>query len=113
MENLLNSPFAGTPVITALEYVPESMTLKCISSGGPVDDVIWKKDGIIVNNETFSHSQSIRNTTSATYEHNLKAPNYSDFVGNFTCIVKDTDGNSNEKTMELKGLHHISYLQHV
>ena len=31
-------------------------------------------------------------------------------MGNFTCIVNDTDGNSNEKTMELEGL---SYLQHI
>ena len=40
--------FAGTPVITSLEYVPESKTLNQVEDLWAVDDVVWKKDEVII-----------------------------------------------------------------
>ena len=96
----------GVPAITDLDYDRASLTLMCISSGGPVDSVTWMKDGSLItgNSSTFSLTQTIINTISSTYHHILSSSNSSNFVGNFACIIRDAVGNSNSRTRAFNGM---------
>ena len=99
-------PFTGVPAITDLDYDRASRTLTCISSGGPVDSVTWTKDGSLVTGDssTFSQAQTITNAISSTYHHTLSSSNSSNFVGNFTCTIRDAVGNSNSRTRVFNGM---------
>ena len=98
--------FTGVPAITDLDYDRASGTLTCISSGGPVDSVIWMKDGslIIGDNSAFSQMQTITSTITSTFHHTLSSSNSSNFVGSFTCTIRDAVGNSNSRTQTLNGM---------
>ena len=105
--NLLSS---GATVIVSLKYDRTSMTLTCISSGGPVDSVTWLRDGVKIcrNSSLFSQTQTITDAVSATaYQHTLSSRDYSNLVGNFTCEVRDGTINISRstRTLELNGSH--------
>ena len=98
--------FTGVPAITDLDYDRASGTLTCISSGGPVDSVTWTKDGSFIpgDSSTFSQNQSITNAMLSTYHHTLSSSNSSNFVGIFTCTIRDAVGNSNSRTRVFNGM---------
>ena len=95
----------GNPVITELVYNSSSPTptLTCTSTGGMVDSVTWRKDGVEVGSD-FSQRQTITDTLSATYQHTLSSENISNFVGNFTCEVRDTADGMNQRTTFINGM---------
>ena len=88
----------GIPAIIDLDYDRASGTLTCVSSGGPVDSITWMKDGSLITGDssTFSQTQTITNTILSTYHHTLSSSNSSNFVGSFTCTIRDADGNSSQ-----------------
>ena len=92
----------GNPVITELVYNSSSPapTLTCTSTGGIVDSVTWRKDGVEVDSD-FSQLQTITDTLSATYQHTLSSNDSSDFVGTFTCEVRDTAGAMDQRTTDI------------
>ena len=96
----------GVPAIIDLDYDRVSGTLTCISSGGPVDSVTWMKDGSLIPGDslTFSQYQTITNAISSTYDHTLSSSNSSNFVGSFTCTIRDAVGNSNSRTRVFNGM---------
>ena len=93
---------AGLPSITSLLFDRNSSTLTCTSTGGPPTTVIWKKDDIIVNPSTYEQSQRLVNAESATYESTLFSDDVTNFVGTFTCEVRNARGTV-EETVELRG----------
>ena len=105
-ELYVSLPFTGVPAITDLDYDRASGTLMCISSGGPVDSVIWTKDGSLITGDssTFSQTQTITSTILSTYHHTLSSSNSSNFVGSFTCTIRDAVGNSNSRTRVFNGM---------
>ena len=106
--------FTGVPAITDLDYDRASRTLTCISSGGPVDSVTWTKNGSLITGDslTFFLTQTITNATSSTYHHTLSSSNSSNFVGSFTCTIRDAVGNSNSRTQTFNGMamHVLCYM---
>ena len=91
----------GIPAITSFDYDRATLTLTCVSSGGPVDSVTWMKDGVKITGDDpdFSQSQTITNASSATYQHTLFVQNVIYFVGRFTCIVRDVAGNNDTRDL--------------
>ena len=89
-------------MITELVYNSSSPspTLTCTSTGGMVDSVTWRKDGVEVSSD-YSQLQTITDTLSATYQHTLSSNDSSDFVGIFTCEVRDTAGAMDQRTTDI------------
>ena len=78
------------------------LALTCTSRGGPVDSVTWSKDGGVVGSE-FNQTQVLTDALSATYVHTLSSEDVGDFVGSFTCEVRDADDNVDSRTLILNG----------
>ena len=92
-------------MITELVYNSSSPspTLTCTSTGGMVDSVTWRKDGVEVSSD-YSQLQTITDTLSATYQHTLSSNDSSDFVGTFTCEVRDTVGPVDQRSQFINGM---------
>ena len=99
-------PLTGVPVITDLHYDRASLTLTCISSGGPVDSVTWMKNGLNITRDDpdFTLTQIITNPTSASYNSTLTSNSLTSLVGSFTCIVRDAAGNTDTRTQTPNGI---------
>ena len=77
------------------------LTYSHISAGALA--VVWKRDNIPVNSSTYEQSRRLVNAESATYESTLSSDDVTNFVGTFTCEVRNTRGTV-EKTVELNGI---------
>ena len=93
----------GSPQITSLAYNMSTLTLTCTSTGGMVDSVTWRKNGVEVGPE-FSQTQTITDTLSATYQHTLSSEDIANFVGNFTCEVRDTADGMDQRSQFINGI---------
>ena len=94
-----------------VKYDRIHQTIVCKSTGGPATDVTWYKDNTQIMtpncNEggTYSYSQIITNTTSATYENSLRIiDKSSDAAGNYTCQVTNSRGGMNG-SLYIQGSH--------
>ena len=67
-----------------------------------MDSVTWRKNGVKVGPE-FTQTQTLTDTVSATYQHTLSSDSFAEFVGSFTCEVRDAAGNTNSRTLNLNG----------
>jgi hypothetical protein len=92
---------SASPVVTGLEYNHTLLTLTCTSDGGPVDSVTWRRDGVEVGPQ-FNQTQTLTDTVSATYQHTLSS-DVAEFVGSFTCEVRDAAGNTDSRTLNVNG----------
>ena len=99
---LINSLLTGNLQITELVYNRTSLTLTCTSTGRPVDSVTWRRDGVEVGSE-FTQMQTITDTLTASYQHSLSSQDVANFVGNFTCEVRDVDFNIDSRTLLISG----------
>ena len=96
--------FAGFPSITSVQFDRNSTTLTCTSTGGPPTTVTWKKNGVLVSSSLYEQSQRLLDAESATYENILYNNDVANFVGSFTCEIRNVRGTV-EKTVELNGNH--------
>ena len=62
----------------------------------------WRKNGVEVGPE-FNQTQTLTDTVSATYLHVLSGDSVAEFVGSFTCEVRDADGNTASRTLNING----------
>ena len=67
-----------------------------------MDSVTWRKNGVEVGPE-FTQTQTQTDTVSATYQHTLSSDSVAEFVGSFTCEVRDATGNTDSMTCIIKG----------
>ncbi len=94
---------AGAPTIPdELVFSRGSLTLTCVSNGGPASEVVWTRDGVTVSTG-YTLTQTVTNTATATYENVLTATTIADLVGNFTCTVNNSRGTSNTGTIRIGG----------
>ena len=72
-----------------------------MSSGRLVGSWEWLKDGIVIekNSYNFNQSELISNYTAPTYVHSLSREDVVEMEGRFTCLVTDSDGNTDRKTI--------------
>ena len=92
--------FVGIPTLSAdsLSYSTSSGTLSCVSTGGPASTVSWRKDGVPITSSSYTQSQIVVDTETATY-HNLlsiSSSNIRDYNGTFSCTVSNSRGHSME-----------------
>ena len=96
----------GTLSITDISYDHSRHVLTCTSSGRPIDSVTWFKDGSEIrgNSSEFSQTQNITDRVTATYQHILSNGSAADFVGRFTCEVRDGRGVTASRTLSQNGM---------
>lgn len=93
--------FAGIPALASdITYSILTHTLTCISTGGPVTNISWAKNGILIALPSLSYtwSQTVLNTATTTY-HNLltiSSTAIKDYSGNFSCEVSNIRGGSTD-----------------
>ena len=98
----------GSLSVSHLSYSRSSHTLNCTSTGGPVVDVIWSKDGVVISPSSPSHqrNQNLFDGSTAIY-HNLLSITSSDirdYIGSFTCTVSNTRGSSLPISLDINGI---------
>ena len=100
----------GVLSITDICYDRLALVLTCSSSGRPIDTVTWFKDGSVIRGDSseFSQTQRITDRVTATYQHILSIGSAADFVGRFTCEVRDGSGVTASRTLALNGVLYIS-----
>ena len=67
-----------------------------------MDSVTWRKNGIEVGPE-FTQTQTLTDTVSATYQHTLSSDSVAEFVGSFTCEVRDAAGDAHSRSLNING----------
>ncbi len=92
----------GVPSVTSVTLVRASLTLTCVSNGGPASEVVWTRDGATVSTG-YTLTQTVTNTATATYDNVLTATAVANLVGNFTCTVNNIRGTSNTETLQIAG----------
>ena len=68
-----------------------------------MDSVTWRKDWVEVGTE-FNRTETLTDTVSATYQFTLSSDSIDEFVGIFTCEVRDAAGNTDSKSRTLNGM---------
>ena len=104
----------GVLYITDISYDRLALVLTCTSSGRPIESVTWFKDGSVIRRDSseFSQTQRITDRVTATYQHILSTGSEADFVGRFTCEVRDGSGVTASRTLALNGVLYISIVMH-
>ena len=79
----------GAPNITSFTSNRSTMSLTCISIGGPATSVTWMKNSQLVpiDGSTYQQTQIIVDSEKAVYMNILHSDNPADLVGSFTCTV--------------------------
>ena len=81
------------PHIEQMVYNASSHTLTCISSGSPATIVIWRRNGVVINDDedVYERTQVIPRTSQSEYKNQLTG----DFnIAGITCQVSNTIGSS-------------------
>ena len=98
----------GSLSVSHLSYSRSSHTLNCTSTGGPVVDIIWRKDGYIISPSSPSHqqNQNLFDGVSATYHNflSITSSDIRDYSGSFTCTVSNTRGSSQPFSLDISGM---------
>lgn len=96
------------PEISALELIPSdaALTLLCSSTTSPVANIVWRKDGTGLANEShYWTTQILTNGVTAAYNNFLSInASPSELVGEYSCIVRDSLGRHSEtSTIQVNG----------
>ena len=81
-------------------------TFSCLSSLSPPTEVIWEKDGEVINSSSndYHFTQTILNRITSTYDNTLVFNGtIEDVVGEYSCTVVNSLGKSNTLTKSVKG----------
>ena len=91
---------AGSPTVTSLTFNDQSMTLTCISTGGPPTTVTWMKDGdVITLSATHQQTKRLVDPVNGTYQTLLTidpSVDLRNIVGAYNCTVENDRGESSE-----------------
>ena len=94
---------AGSPNVTSLTYNDQSMTLTCISTGGPATTVTWRKNGdVIALSATHQQTKSLVDPVAGTYRTVLTidpSVDLRNIVGTYNCTVENDRGESSEEVV--------------
>ena len=93
------------PLTASLSYDRASHTLNCVSSGGPVNTVTWRRNSVAITLSPYQLEQSLVDAVTSTY-HNLltiRSGDIEDFIGSFSCIISNSRGSSVTQTLDIMG----------
>ena len=95
--------------ISEVVYNRDLSHINGVSSGRPVDTWEWLKDGRVIekNDYSFNQSQVISNYTAPTYVLSLSSEDMAVMQGRFTCLVTDSNGNTDRKTIMINSKNFI------
>ena len=81
---------SGSITDIELTYDSLSLTLYCTTTGGPVTNVTWSRDGelLYVDGTTYKQTQTVVDMVSAIYENTLTLG--SEVGGNYSCLVDNS-----------------------
>ncbi len=86
----MNIILLGHLEIEQLYYDPQDNKIVCISSGGPAERILWKKNNqeLFIVDQSYKFSQTI--DTNGRYKNTLKfIYKGEDDSGNYTCEVRN------------------------
>ena len=94
----------GVPSITSFTFSRSSMSLNCMSAGGPVTAVTWRLNNqpLTIGDTRYQQIQMIVDAESAIYRNTLQSDDNRNLVGIFTCIVQNARG-SDSMTISTNG----------
>ena len=98
--SFLMSSLSGSLTVS-LSYDRASHTLTCVSSGGPVTTVTWRRNGEAISPESSSHHRMGQALRESTYHNFLAITSsfFEDFVGPFSCTVDNARGNATSQAV--------------
>ena len=82
-------------------------TLSCVSNGGPVSAVIWRRNGdLIFSSSLYQQSQMLTNALTSTFLHtlNIAGGDAEDYNGTFSCTVSNSRGSVNQ-SLDIHGMY--------
>ena len=100
--------YASTPgpLTASLTYDRASHTLTCVSSGGPVNTVTWRRNSedISSSSSSYQRGQSL-NAITSTYHNFLTVTSSSveDYIGSFSCTVSSNGSEFNSSLVSING----------
>ena len=103
--NFYNYLLSGS-LTASLSYDRMLHTLTCVSSGGPVNTVTWRRNGVDISSPSNQLGQSLVNATTSTY-HNLltvTSGDVEDYIGSFSCTVSNSRGRSTNQSLIIDGI---------
>ena len=98
----------GNITSVTLEYDKEHQSIICVSTGGPVELVIWSLNDVLISRsgQDYVSSQVIVDGTSATYENRLSVINKSSAAaGVYRCMVENSLGSLHAE-LDIQGSTH-------
>ncbi len=80
------------------------MSLICLSAGGPVNRVTWRRNNqlLMIDDTRYEQIQTIVDAKSVLYNNTLNSDSNENLVGIFTCIVQNIRG-SDSMTISTNG----------
>ena len=105
--NTISTEFLSCTGLTIIDltYNINMIFLSCTTIGRPVDSVMWWRNGLELSDSSsqFIQSQAITDRVTVAYQHTLSSENAADFVGEFSCLVRDGSGQTHNRTLILNG----------
>ena len=90
-----------------LTYDPPSHTLSCVSSGGPVNTVTWRRNGdLITSTSPYQLSQSLMSGVTSTFLNvlTITGGDIEDYNGTFSCTVSNSRGPSPIQSLDIHSM---------
>ena len=94
---------SGVPRVVDVVFDRSALTLTCTSTGGPVSEVVWTRNGQPVSSGNYTLSQTVTDMGTGRYGNELIAADIADLVGNFSCTVSNNRGVSNTRSFSYNG----------
>ena len=91
--------FSSGSLSATLTYEAPSHTLSCVSSGGPVSTVTWRRNGdLITSISPYQLSQSLMSGVTSTFLNvlTITSGNTEDYNGTFSCTVSNSRGSASQ-----------------
>ncbi len=98
---------SGIPKIQTFTFEANTQSLICVSTDGPASNITWKRNEIRLSTQEIAYTQvqEITNMSKSTYINTLEIRGIvpSKVVGNYSCLISNLRGTSEEQNLEIKG----------
>jgi hypothetical protein len=103
---LFHAALHGSILNASLSYDRASHTLTCVSSGGPVNAVTWRRNGADISSSFYQLQQSLVDARTSTYHSLLTvtSSNVRERIGSFSCLVSNSRGRKLSQTVDVDGI---------